>query len=281
MKITSYKKIRKIILTVLISGFIIYMISGGLIYFNQEKLIFHTNVLAANHNFDFRENFEEINIPTADGNTLNTLLFKCNNPKGVVFYLHGNAGNLQGWGVNARKFLEHDHDVFMLDYRGFGKSTGSIESEEQFLKDVQLVYDTLRSRYEENKITVLGYSIGTAPAAKISADNHPKRLILNAPYYSLNDLIAHNPNFGFTSIFPISLLLKYELPNYRFLADCKVPITIFHGKDDKLIYYGSSQKLSEFFKPGDTLIGLEHTDHNNITQNPIYQRMLFAILQSD
>jgi len=74
----------------------------------------------------------------------------------------------------------------LLDYRGYGKSEGTINGQEQIFRDVQTVYDSLKHSYQENKIIVLGYSIGSGPAAKLASTNNPKLLILQAPYYSFN-----------------------------------------------------------------------------------------------
>lgn len=79
----------------------------------------------------------------------------------------------------------------MMDYRGYGKSEGSIKNEDELYSDVQEVYNYLKSFYNENKIIVLGYSIGTGPAAFLASKNHPKELILQAPYYSLPDAMHH------------------------------------------------------------------------------------------
>ena len=92
----------------------------------------------------------------------------------------------------------------MIDYRGYGKSQGHINSEQQFLEDVQLAYDFVKKRYPENKIIVLGYSIGTGAAANVTANNHPCLLILQAPYYSLTDMMRHK-----YSIIP-TFILKYK-----------------------------------------------------------------------
>ena len=99
-----------------------------------------------------------------------------------MFYLHGNAGALDTWGDIAKVYTSLGYDIFILDYRGFGKSEGSIYSEEQFYKDVQAAYDVMRKEYPENKIVVEGYSIGTGPATILAATNHPKLLLLQAPY---------------------------------------------------------------------------------------------------
>ena len=79
-----------------------------------------------------------MNIKMNDNTLLNGLLFKTDNSKGVIFYLHGNAGSLNSWGEVAKAYTDLNYDVFMIDYRGYGKSEGSISSQGQFFQDMQL-----------------------------------------------------------------------------------------------------------------------------------------------
>jgi pimeloyl-ACP methyl ester carboxylesterase len=74
-----------------------------------------------------------------DRNLLNALLFKTDSAKGLVFYLHGNAGSLDNWGDVARRYTALDYDVFMLDYPGYGKSEGAIKSETQLFDAISLL----------------------------------------------------------------------------------------------------------------------------------------------
>ena len=62
----------------------------------------------------------------------------------------------------------------MLDYRGYGKSEGAIHGQTQFHEDIQIAYDEIKKRYKESNIVVLGYSVGTGPAAYLASTNHPR-----------------------------------------------------------------------------------------------------------
>ncbi len=263
---------------------ILYVVMCGGLYLYQEKLIFHPEKLDANYEFFFPYKFEEINIPVEENANLSGILFKNTGldstsigkeklSKGLVFYLHGNGGSLKGWGKDADIYLANNYDVFMLDYRGYGKSTGDISSEEQLNNDVQTTYKHLLTRYPENKIIILGYSIGTGPAAKLASNNAPKQLILQAPYYSLTDLMSH-----WYPVVP-PYVLKYKLETFKHLKKVKCPITIFHGDKDKVIYYNSSVKLQKYFKNTDKLITIEGQGHGGITHNATYLASLKKLLQ--
>ena len=246
----------------------------GFLYFVQEQIIFFPQKLDKNYRFAFDQAFEEKTILLKDGLHLHGLLFNAKNPKGLVFYLHGNAGSLSSWGGIAQTYTDLNYDVFILDYRGYGKSEGTIHSETQLHEDIQTAYDVLKQQYTEDKIVVLGYSIGSGLASKLASTNHPKLLILQAPYYSLTDVMHR--------IFPYipSVLLKYKLENNKHIKACKMPVVLFHGDQDEVIYYGSSLKLKDECKNIDRLITLKGLGHNGMTESMDYQNELKKILNN-
>lgn len=266
------KIIIKMILSLLKVFLFLYTGVCVLLYFLQERLIFFPEKLRKDFQFNFFYDFEEITIKTKDGVLLNALLFKATNSKGVIFYLHGNAGSLNSWGEVAGIYTTMGYDVFMLDYRGYGKSEGKISGEKPVYQDVQTAYDLLRTRYDESKIIILGYSIGTGPATKVASANQPRLLILQAPYYSLLDLMRH--------MYPVipTFILKYKFETNKFIRKCTMPIVIFHGDLDEVIYHGSSLKLENLLKKTDTLITLAGQSHNGMSINPEYLSELQKIL---
>lgn len=262
----------KTLLTIIKIAGIAYICCCAALYFLQEKMIFQPEKLPADYPFQFTQPFEELHF-TSTGNTVLTgVLFKAEQPKGVIFYLHGNAGSLRSWGEIAKTYTDLHYDLFMLDYRGYGKSGGSITNEKQAHEDVQLAYDSLCRRYNEKDIIVLGYSIGSGMASRLAAFNHPRLLILQAPYYNLPDLVSH--------IFPVIpvFLLKYKFATSTYIRDCRMPVCIFHGDKDEVIYYGSSVKLKALLKPGDKLITLKNQGHNGMSENRDYCTALQEIL---
>lgn len=239
----------------------------------QEKMLFYPDTLPSDYKFAFNSEFQEYFFKVDDKTNLNGLLFRADSGKGLIFYLHGNAGSIDSWGNIADVYLKNNYDFFILDYRGYGKSQGNISSEKQLYKDIQIVYDSLKAIYNENRIVIIGYSIGTGLAANLASTNFPKLLILKAPYYNMIDL-AHK----YIKIIP-SFLIKYKFRTNEFITKVKCPIIIFHGDLDEVIYEGSSEKLKKLFKQGDQLIILEGQMHNGINENFKYQTELKKILQ--
>ena len=264
------KKLLKFIIFILLP---IFIIGNIVLYFNQEKFMFFPTKLDKNYVFGF-DNSEEINIKAKDGTTLNSLLFKTENPKGLIFYLHGNAGALNTWGQIAPFYNSIGYDFFIMDYRGFGKSDGSISSQKQLFDDAQSAYDDMKKRYAEANIIIAGYSIGTGIAAHLAADNPTARmLILHAPYYSMESLVKE-----IAPALP-SFLLRYKIPTYEYAAKCKMPIVLFHGDKDEVIDYENSVRLKSLLKSTDKLIIIEGENHNGITDNIVYREELAKELQ--
>lgn len=262
-----------IVIKIIIIIACLYIFICAALFLLQEKIIFFPEKLNNNFRFDFKGRYQEMNVPMKDGKLMSGLLFKADSPKGLIFYLHGNAGSLNAWGDVATTYTRLHYDVFMLDYRGYGKSEGTITSEVQLFEDVQNAYDELKKLYPEEKIIVLGYSIGTGPAAKLASENRPKMLILQAPYYSLVDMMK--------KMYPVipTFILKYKFHTDEYIKKCTMPIVIFHGNQDEVINYNSSVRLQELQKSKAELIILNRQGHNGMTDNPVYQMELRRILE--
>jgi uncharacterized protein len=107
----------------------LYVLICVLLYANQEGILFHPHYLPQEYAFQFDQPVEEKPVTMKDGTVLSGLLFKADSSKGVILYLHGNGGALDSWGWVAQTYTNLQYDVFMIDYRGYGKSSGKITSE--------------------------------------------------------------------------------------------------------------------------------------------------------
>jgi alpha-beta hydrolase superfamily lysophospholipase len=248
-----------------------YALGCCVAYWLQETLIFHPTVLTKDYTFQFETDYEELYVEVAPNIHLHALRFRAENSKGIVFYVHGNAGSLQDWGDLSSLYLSLGYDLFMFDYRGFGKSDGEIKSQQQFFGDVQIMYDVVKSEWDEKQIIVEGFSIGTAAAAKIAVENNPKHLVLKAPYYSLFHLIKSRHSY-----LP-KLLLKYQFATIDFLKQVRCPVTMFHGTADELIPISNAEQLLEEVSSVDYLV-IQDCLHNDIPYSFIYQEKMQTIL---
>lgn len=251
----------------------LYVLLCGVLYFKQEKLLFGPVMLPAGYRFHFPGQFEERWTIAADGTRLHGLLFKVPDSKGLIFYLHGNGGALDSWGAAAATYTALHYDVFLLDYRGYGKSGGTISNQAQLLADADTIYRQLLPEYPESRTVILGYSLGTGPATWLAARHHPKLLILQAPYFSMRDMAAR--------LYPYvpSFVLRYPMPTNELIGRVSAPIVLFHGDRDEVIDYNSTLRLKALLKPTDTLVVLPGARHNGMTDNPDYRRALARLLR--
>lgn len=249
------------------------MISTSL-YFLQEKLLFLPTVLDQDYKFSFKHNFEELNLKTEDGAKLNAIHFKVKNPKGVILYFHGNAGNLSRWGTIAEFFVDKHYDVLIMDYRTYGKSIGKL-SEAVFYNDAQLFYNYLKYYYDEDEIILYGRSLGTGIATNLASKNKPKQLILETPYYSMTDVAQSR-----FPIFPVKKLLKYKFPTYQFIKEVQCQITMFHGTNDGIVSYTSSEKLFKVApKPQTTFVTIEGGNHGDLINYELFRSQIKMTLK--
>ena len=264
------RRIKKIVYGILL----FYVMIGTALYFLQEKLIFQPTTLEQDYKFEFDYPFEELFFKHENGAIINAIHFKKENPKGVILYFHGNAGDLSRWGNITSFFVEKDYDVLVMDYRTYGKSTGKL-SEDALYEDAQMCYNHLLKTYSENKITLYGRSLGTGIATQLASKNKPKQLILETPYYSLVSVAKHR-----FPIFPVRQLLKYKIPSFKFIQQVECPITIFHGTDDSVVPFESGKQLfNECNNEDKVFIEIEGGQHNDLIEFEEYLNQIEKILQ--
>jgi fermentation-respiration switch protein FrsA (DUF1100 family) len=241
-------------------------------YLLQEKFIFLPSKLPQEYVYNFDHEFEELFIETEDGARLNALHFKQENPRGIIVYYHGNAGDLSRWGEITSFFLQYNYEVLVMDYRTYGKSTGKI-SEKALYSDAQLFYNKAKEWFPEGQIIVYGRSIGTPIAAYVASNNKPKKLILETPFYDFSKLVKDKVPYV-----PIGLL-KYEFPTARFADDVKCRIVIIHGTEDGIVPFEMGKLLYSVLPiEGRNFISVKGGKHNDLITFPEYRHTIYKEL---
>jgi len=241
-------------------------------YLIQDYMIFLGERLPEDHKYSFKLKFQEINFENPEGYKINALLFKAENSKGLIYYHHGNAGNLQGWGNYAGSFVRLGYDVLFYDYRGYGKSESRIKSQNNLLDDAKFILDSIRSQYEGKILVFYGSSLGTGIAVKLAVDENPDALILETPYFNFCALIHHHYPY-----LPAKLMSKYKLRTDKYIKEVACQILLFHGTDDQIVPHEHSdrlQKLNNSVK----LVSIKNGVHNNLSDFKIYHQELRAFL---
>lgn len=215
---------------------LLYLSVLGLLWLAQERLLFHPEPLPRQQPLAITPDAQEMTVPVP-GAELSVLRLRLPDPQGVVFFLHGNGGNLASWFVNTEFYRQANLDLVMLDYRGYGKSSGRIQSEAQLQADVAAVWQLVAPLYQGRRTIVYGRSLGTGLAAALAAQVQPDLTILVSPYRSMAALAReHYP-------WVPGPVLRYPLRTDQAIARIQRPVLLVHGAQDTLIPPAHSQAL--------------------------------------
>jgi pimeloyl-ACP methyl ester carboxylesterase len=258
--------------TIILSLLAFYIFLCAFIYFFQHIFFFRPERLAHTFQYKYPFPFEELDFDMEDGGRINAIYFKVPNSRGVVYYLKGNSKSIKGWGKFAKDFVSNGYDFFMMDYRGFGKSSGE-RSQQKVFNDAQFIYKWLTQYYTEDKIVLYGRSWGSGIAARIASWNKPALLILDSPYFSFR----YNIN-RYLFFLPIRWLLRYDIRTDQYLKSTDCPVHIIHGTKDRLISFSQSEKLKSLYPNKISLHAIEGARHNNLPDFPEFFETLYQVL---
>ena len=258
--------------------FIWYIIIGIvvlfiLVYFLQEKFIFKPEKLKQDFQFKYDIPFRELFFDVEPGVRINGLHFYREQPLGLILYFHGNTRSIKGWARYAKDFYRYNYDVVLVDYRGFGKSTGK-RGEKEMLDDMQFVYNALSKQYHEHHIIVYGRSLGSGFATKVASENKPRYLILDSPYYNFQKVVER-----FLPVLPVRYVLRYRLRTDKWIRHVNCHTYIIHGTKDRLIPIRHSEALQKLNPGKITLIRIHGGGHNNLPKFDEYHNFIRDILK--
>ena len=249
--------------TVLAAGLLLALLYAGALawlWYQQERLLFAPTVLAANKPLSMAPDVHEVAIDVP-GARLSALHLRLPNPKGVVFFLHGNGGSLETWFVNPEYYRRANFDLYMIDYRGYGKSTGRIKSEQQLRADVRAAWAGISDMYAGRKVVVYGRSLGSGLAAGLSAElqsvRAPDLTVLVSPYRSMLALAAEHYRWVPQG------LLRYPMRTDVVLAQIRSPVLLIHGEHDTLIAPSHSAALKALV-PHASVALIARAAHNDL-----------------
>jgi len=251
-----------------VAGFIlvgIYVLACAILYVKQDDIIFRPTPLDDQTSYLWGK---EVYINVDEDTKLHGLYQKAQNSQGAILYLHGNRGNTRWCQRQAESFDGYGMDVLLIDYRGYGKSDGKIESLDQLESDMDVVYHWLKSKHLDQPIWVAGYSLGSGLASYLANKHRAESLILIAPYISIealkDDIIPIIPDF----------LLKYPLNNTKYLEEYEGSVAIFHGTEDEVIPYEHSEQMYVDNSDKIKFVGLKNIGHRRVIFHPSVRNYL-------
>lgn len=227
----------------------------------QEKFIFVPSWTQETFRPKISTPSREFMVETSHQGKIHCLHLMVDKPRGLVFYLHGNTGNLRRWQFMAEEISGFGFDVVAMDYRGYGQSRGP-KRESWMHRDAELVFDHISEQYRGKPVLIYGRSLGSGFATRLATRRRADALILETPFANLTDVARH-----YLPSFPVSYLLRYHFRSDEYIRSVSCPILIIHGTKDRIVPYSSALRLFRSTTPGQqvemvTIVGGRHSDLN-------------------
>lgn len=232
------------------------LIIGGLWLF-QDRLLFFPSRDWVQTPDDQKLDYEDVYLDTEDGETLHAWWVPAEDAQGTLLFFHGNAGNVSHRLDSLRIFNDLGLNVLILDYRGYGRSTGSPDEEGLYL-DAQASLDWLLDNQVSatEDILLFGRSLGAPVAAWLGQHHVFRGIILESGFTSVPDMGAEHYPF-----LPVRWLARHDFDAEQAIRNAQSPVLVVHSPDDEIVPFSHGEALYEA-APGDkTFLQLEG-DHN-------------------
>lgn len=240
----------------------------------QERLIFFPDTLDEDEDLSWTGASQEVFVETSDGARIHGLHFEARGPsRGVILYFHGNAGSVASWYQVATRLIDHDVDVFLIDYRTYGKSRGDLSEEGLYLDAMASYQYLLDQGWEPAEIVVHGRSLGSAMATSVAAEKPVGAVILETPFSCLKSLA--------NELYPFMIagrLLQYRFDNLGRSDAIEAPTWVVHGTHDEIIPLSHGRAVFESLPNGWKMTVIEGGRHNDLMEYPRYYDELDAFL---
>ncbi|HET6492409.1 MAG TPA: alpha/beta hydrolase [Burkholderiales bacterium] len=183
--------------------------------------------------------YEAVEIATEDGEKLAAWWVPAEGARGTVLFFHGNAGNISHRLDYLKMFRGLRYSTLIIDYRGYGTSTGS-PSEEGTYRDAEAAwrYLTEQRSVPADVIVFFGESLGAAVASWLAMRHTPRALVLASTFTSVPDLGAEVYWF-----LPVRLISRFRYDNISHLGAVRAPVMIAHSRDDEIVPFAHGQRL--------------------------------------
>jgi fermentation-respiration switch protein FrsA (DUF1100 family) len=205
-----------------------------------------------------RLDFEDADITADDGTALHGWYLPDANPRAVVLFLHGNAGNIAG----RAPFLAHVQSlgvsVLALDYRGYGRSEGS-PTESGVIADARAAraWLTKKAGVDLSQIVLWGESLGCGVAIELAGDG-ARALILENAFTSLPDVAAYHYPW-----IPVRWLMRNRLAAIDKIKNFHGPLLQSHGDSDRVIPFRIGRELFDAAGEPKEFLTIRGGDHND------------------
>ncbi|MFQ5740028.1 MAG: alpha/beta hydrolase [Acidobacteriota bacterium] len=210
---------------------------------------------------DYGIPFQQCFFETADGCRLSAWHFFPLNPRASVIYFHGNSGNLGLFTEVFQLLYRHGIQVFAVDYRGYGWSTGS-PSETGVYRDALETIGYFKERMKTSgrpPLIYWGRSLGGCVAAFAASKSPPDGLILETAFPSKKSLLKNYPRLRLFQLFSRS-----RLDTAKHLKGHRFPVLLLHGDQDRTVPLEQGQSLFRKLTGPKQFRQIRGADHINI-----------------
>ena len=249
------------LLSFLIIAISIYVVLMLMIYLFQGRMVFLSNIPGRTLDVspaDIGLVFEDVSITTPDNERLHGWYVPAENSEGVVLFFHGNAGNISHRLDSIKIFNDLGLDTLIIDYRGYGQSTGKTSEEGTYL-DAQAAWDYLvkSRRVPADQIIIFGRSLGGAIGAWLAARQTPAAVIIESSFSSGVDMAQRLYPF-----LPVRLITRLKYPVVEYVSQLNCPVLVVHSRHDEIIPFQMGQAIYAAVKLDKKFVELRG-DHNN------------------
>lgn len=182
--------------------------------------------------------YEPVALRTDDGVALSAWWVPAPAQRGVVLFLHGNAGNISHRIDYLAMFRALGYSTLIVDYRGYGTSGGE-PSEEGTYTDAEACWTWLRARGAAPRdIVVFGESLGGGVATWIAERHAPRALVLASTFTSIPDL-----GESMYPYLPVRLLARIRYESLARLPRIAAPVLVMHSREDEIVPFAHAERL--------------------------------------
>jgi pimeloyl-ACP methyl ester carboxylesterase len=237
---------------------IVYLLAMSLLYIFQRTLLFPT-------------------VGEVSGISQETIVFKNKDidlhgwilnqgKRKAIIYFGGNAEQISG-NINLFEAVLKEYSVYLIDYRGYGKSTGNPTEEGLFL-DALFIYDKIKA--DHSSISVIGRSLGSGVAVYLGANRSIEKLMLLTPYDSIAEVAqSHYP------MFPTRYLVRDKFESINRAADITAPILVVAAEFDLVVPNIHTEKLlDQLVNSAVSFQMVKNVAHNNVDESDEYRAAL-------
>ncbi|RON81268.1 alpha/beta hydrolase [Pseudomonas fluorescens] len=240
----------------------VYLVLCAALFFFQRSLIYFPQPNAVNS----ADSQLTLSMPDAQ---VSVITRERVGPRALIYF----GGNAEDVSRNLPEFAEAfpDYAVYLLNYRGFGGSSGS-PSEAAIAEDALALFDQVYASHPQ--VAVVGRSLGSGVAIRLASQRPVQQLVLVTPYNSLEEIAARQYAWV-----PVQWLLKERFESGKYAAHIRVPTMLLAASDDEVIPRASTQRLLENFPPGVAVLRVvPDSGHNSISDRAQYLQWMGDVL---